>query len=78
MAFSGCGCARRGPCALPPDAVLVGNGDAVVEGVELDYGRNAGVSVDEYLIIQTGNAYKEVQNVENLFTNSNKSMHGSC
>lgn len=56
---------RRGLRALPPDAVLVGHGDAVVEGVELDNGRNAGVSVDEYLIIQTRDAYEEVQNVEN-------------
>lgn len=47
--------------AVPPDAVLVGYGDAVVEGVELDDGRNSGVSVDEDLIIQTGNAYKEMQ-----------------
>lgn len=61
MTFSGFGRVRRGVCALPPDAVLVGYGDAGVEGVELDYGRNSGVSVDEYLIIQTGNACKEVQ-----------------
>lgn len=54
-------------CAPPPDAVLVGYGDAVVEGVELDDGRNSGVSVDEYLIIQTGNSYKEAQKVENVF-----------
>lgn len=63
VAFSGVGRVRRGLCALPPDAVLVGYGDAVVEGVELDDGRNSGVSVDEYLIIQAGNAYKEMQNI---------------
>lgn len=62
---------------LPPDAVLVGYGDAGVERVELHYGWNAGVSVDEYLIIQTGNACtggknKKIKNkkVENLIKNS--------
>lgn len=39
-----------------PDAVLVGYSDAGVEGVELHNRWNSGVSVDEYLIIQTGNA----------------------
>lgn len=62
VTFSGFERVQRGVCALPPDAVLVGYGDAGVEGVKLDYGRNSGVSVDEYLIIQTGNACKEVQN----------------
>lgn len=40
---------------LSPDAVLVGHSDAGVEGVELHHRRHAGVTVDEYLIIQAGN-----------------------
>lgn len=45
----------QGSCVLWPDAVLVGYGDAGVEGVELHNRRHSRVSVDEYLIIQTGN-----------------------
>ena len=42
-----------------PDAVLVGHSDAGVEGVELHDRRHSRVTVDEYLIIQTGDTWNE-------------------
>lgn len=60
----------QGSCVLWPDAVLVGYGDAGVEGVELHNRRHSRVSVDEYLIIQTGNTcigVKKCKKEENFF-----------
>lgn len=45
----------RTPQKLSPDAVFVGYRDAGREGVELHHGGDAGVPVEEDLVVQPGN-----------------------
>lgn len=56
----------RVSCLVKPDAILVSYSYAGVERVELDDRGNAGIAIDEYLIVQPRNTWKKGMRADDM------------